>query len=155
MLMKINKLAVGKRIRQIRGDLRQVEFGRIIGASKVSVSNYERGRIPQVDILAKIARIGHTTIDRLLTGEERISEEQEGVYSATAERSAYYQTNNPEVIEIVEELERNPLLRRKLLQLLKTGKPGKKLLEEITTWNEKKITGFLTFLKSATVKTAK
>ena len=150
MLTKINKLAVGKRIRQIRGDLRQVEFGRIIGASKVSVSNYERGRIPQVDILAKIAWIGHTTIDRLLTGEERISEAQEGVYSATAERSAYYQTNNPEVIAVMQELERNPLLRRRLLQLLKTGNPGKRLLEEITTWNEKKITGFLTFLKSAT-----
>ncbi len=148
MQSEINKLQVGKRIRQIRGSLSQSELGRIIGVSKVSISNYERGRIPQAHILAKIARFGHTTIDWLLTGREKIAEGQGAVYSTTPEGPAYYR--NPEVIEVIQELERNPLLTRKLLQLLKTGRPGKKLLEEITTWNKKRINAFLGFLKSAT-----
>ncbi|MCD6170637.1 MAG: helix-turn-helix transcriptional regulator [Candidatus Latescibacteria bacterium] len=150
MSSEINKIRVGKRIRQIRGSLTQDQFGKIIGVSKVCISNYERGRIPQAHILAKVAHFGHTTIDWLLTGQQKIAERERVAYSVTAERHPYYQTDNPEMIEVIRELERNPLLTRKLLKLLKTGKAGRKLLEEVTTWNEKRISAFLTFLKSST-----
>lgn len=68
----INKKQVGRRIMTIRkrNYLTLIEFAEKIGASKSSVSDWEKGfRLPSEGILTKIAIMGNTTVDKLLYGE--------------------------------------------------------------------------------------
>jgi transcriptional regulator with XRE-family HTH domain len=71
-----NKLKnIGERIKAVRknlpGDLNQAEFGNLFGASKSTVSEYEKGaRLPDPVILAEIAALGETTTDYLIKGQE-------------------------------------------------------------------------------------
>ena len=68
----INKKQVGCRIMTIRkrNYLTLIEFAKKIGASKSSVSDWEKGfRLPSEGILTKIAIMGNTTVDKLLYGE--------------------------------------------------------------------------------------
>nr|DAJ20798.1 MAG TPA: hypothetical protein [Siphoviridae sp. ct3an14] len=68
----INKKQVGRRIMVIRkrNFLTLIEFARKIGASKSSVSDWEKGfRLPSEGILTKIAIMGNTTVDKLLYGD--------------------------------------------------------------------------------------
>ena len=59
---------IGKKIRAIRGAMKQEEFGELIGASRVSVSNYEAGRrLPNREILENIAKAGGISVDKLLS----------------------------------------------------------------------------------------
>lgn len=74
--MEVNKkitnalfLDVGRRIKQIRGKLRQSEFAEIIGVQQGTISVYEKGRIPEPLILQRIAEYGKTTVEWLLKGE--------------------------------------------------------------------------------------
>lgn len=67
----INKKQVGFRIMAIRKRkfLTLIEFAKKIGASKSSVSDWEKGfRLPPEDALTKIAIMGNTSIDKLLYG---------------------------------------------------------------------------------------
>ena len=46
-----------------------IEFAKKIGASKSSVSDWEKGfRLPPEDVLTKIAIMGNTSVDKLLYG---------------------------------------------------------------------------------------
>ena len=68
----INKKQVGRRIMSIRkrNYLTLIEFAKKIGASKSSVSDWEKGfRLPSEGILTKIAIMGNTTVDKLLYGD--------------------------------------------------------------------------------------
>ena len=68
----INKKQVGRRIMAIRKRkfLTLIEFAKKIGASKSSVSDWEKGfRLPPEGILTKIAIMGNTSVDKLLYGE--------------------------------------------------------------------------------------
>lgn len=68
----INKKQVGRRIMSIRkrNYLTLIEFAKKIGASKSSVSDWEKGfRLPSDGILTKIAIMGNTTVDKLLYGD--------------------------------------------------------------------------------------
>lgn len=68
----INKKQVGRRIMTIRkrNYLTLIEFAKKIGASKSSVSDWEKGfRLPSEGILTKIAIMGNTTVDKLLYGD--------------------------------------------------------------------------------------
>lgn len=68
----INKKQVGRRIMTIRkrNYLTLIEFAQKIGASKSSVSDWEKGfRLPSEGILTKIAIMGNTTVDKLLYGD--------------------------------------------------------------------------------------
>ncbi|MBC5689262.1 helix-turn-helix transcriptional regulator [Mediterraneibacter sp. NSJ-55] len=69
---KIDKKAIGKRIRNIRinNGYTSQEFGTLIdGSSKSSVSGWENGfNLPNKARLLKIAEIGNCTIDELLYG---------------------------------------------------------------------------------------
>ena len=68
----INKKQVGRRILSIRKrrNLTLIDFAKKIGASKSSVSDWEKGfRLPSEGILTKIAIMGNTTVDKLLYGE--------------------------------------------------------------------------------------
>ena len=67
----INKKQVGRRIQIIRTRklLTLIEFAEKVGASKSSVSDWEKGfRLPSEGILTKIAIMGNTTVDKLLYG---------------------------------------------------------------------------------------
>ena len=68
----INKKNVGRRISIIRKRklLTLIEFAEKVGASKSSVSDWEKGfRLPPESVLFKIAIMGNTTVDKLLYGD--------------------------------------------------------------------------------------
>lgn len=67
----INKKQVGRRISTIRkrNFLTLIEFADKVGASKSSVSDWEKGfRLPPEAVLNKIAIMGNTSVDKLLYG---------------------------------------------------------------------------------------
>jgi len=70
---EINKVEIGKRIKAVRLKLgmNQTEFGERIGSSQASVGYYESGRheLPYETML-KVSRLGHVTLDWILTGVE-------------------------------------------------------------------------------------
>lgn len=48
-------MSIGERLKQIRGNLPQEEFGKIFGVYKGTVANYEKGaRTPDVEYLNKV-----------------------------------------------------------------------------------------------------
>ena len=72
---------MGKRIKQIRLDaeLRQWELAKLLGTTQSAVHKYEHGVVPEPKRLVKLARIGRTSIEWILTGThwENGSREQE------------------------------------------------------------------------------
>ncbi|MBI3610318.1 MAG: helix-turn-helix transcriptional regulator [Nitrospirae bacterium] len=68
-MKNVSKTQVGQRIRTIRGKMNQTNFAKMIGVRKQNyVSRYEHGRIPNSELLVKIAHYGKVTVDWLLTG---------------------------------------------------------------------------------------
>jgi len=72
--MNINKKNAGRRIKKIRVidlDLNQKQFAKKLGITQPMVSKYENGEIiPPAQILLKIAKLGKTTMEKILEGEE-------------------------------------------------------------------------------------
>lgn len=72
--MNINKKNAGRRIKKIRVidlDLNQKEFAKKLGITQPMVSKYEKGEtIPPAQILLTIAKLGKTTVEGILEGEE-------------------------------------------------------------------------------------
>lgn len=69
--MKIDLKEMGRRIREIRGDLSLDDFEAILGVSRSSISLYERGESwPKPETLSKIVAHGKVTYEWLLTGKE-------------------------------------------------------------------------------------
>src|SRR5882672_4620957 len=77
----LNKMDMGKRIKEIRkkARLRQWQLAEILGTTQSAVHKYEHGVIPEPRRLVKLARLGNTTIEWILTGQhwENGSEGQE------------------------------------------------------------------------------
>jgi transcriptional regulator with XRE-family HTH domain len=68
-MKNVSKTQVGQRIRAIRGKMNQTDFARTIGVRKQNyVSRYEHGRIPNPELLVRIANYGKVSVDWLLTG---------------------------------------------------------------------------------------
>ena len=68
----INKKQVGRRILSIRKrrSLTLIDFAKKIGASKSSLSDWEKGfRLPPEVVLFKIDIMGNMTVDKLLYGD--------------------------------------------------------------------------------------
>lgn len=64
-------IEIGRRVRDIRKRLNYTgeKFGEILGVSKGAVSRYELGTSSlQLDLLIKIAQLGGTTVDAIVTG---------------------------------------------------------------------------------------
>lgn len=78
---------MGKRIKEIRGSLTQSEFGKILGVKSPAISKYESGRVPDAEILRKIAEYGGVSVDWLLKGERQ--ETQTDVKTAEPVPEAY------------------------------------------------------------------
>ena len=70
--MNINKKNVGRRIKKVRVidlDMNQKEFAKKLGITQPMVSKYEKGEtIPSAAILLRVARLGKTTVDKILEG---------------------------------------------------------------------------------------
>lgn len=62
---------VGLRIQMIRGKMTQQELAKKLGIKQSNVSRYEKGRIPNPEVLLKIAQFANVSIEWLLTGKER------------------------------------------------------------------------------------
>lgn len=67
----LNKDAIAKRIREIRGTKTLSEFGEKLGVAHTTVKRYEEGMIPSPEILLTIATLAGKKMEWLLTGEER------------------------------------------------------------------------------------
>jgi transcriptional regulator with XRE-family HTH domain len=60
---------IGERIRSVRGVLTQAAFAGAIDVGRVALANYEAGRrLPNREVLDRIAALGATTVNWLLTG---------------------------------------------------------------------------------------
>lgn len=62
-----------KRIREImrRKNLTQEQLSTLLGISQPAVSLYLQGRMPPADVLYQIAQLDNTTVEWLLTGQEK------------------------------------------------------------------------------------
>lgn len=131
------------RIRKIRGDLTQAEFGAILGVAQGTVNKYEKGvMLPGEDVLNKIAEHARVPVVCLLYGEPREPGESITIESPTLSSVLH----DPflfggidmgamtQIIEMVEELlskrkkPLRPVKKALLLSLLydrfqKTGQP--------------------------------
>ena len=67
----LNKSEMGRRIKEIRkkAGLRQWQLAGLLGTTQSAVHKYEHGVIPEPRRLVKLARLGNTTIEWILTGE--------------------------------------------------------------------------------------
>ena len=72
---RLDKKAVGKRVKSIRGQETLSEFGRRIGVAHTTVGRYERGMLPSPEILHSMAALSGKSISWLLTGRESDSGE--------------------------------------------------------------------------------
>ena len=72
--MNINKKNAGRRIKKIRVidlDLNQKQFAKKLGITQPMISRYEKGEtVPPAQILLRIAKLGKTTMEKILEGEE-------------------------------------------------------------------------------------
>lgn len=67
----MSKKTYGQRIREIRNELTQEEFGKIIDKSRSTICEYEKGDgEPDFDTLIKISKYGNRTIDWIVKGKE-------------------------------------------------------------------------------------
>lgn len=67
---------ISQRIRAImqKQGLTQNDLSRLLGISQPAVSLYLKGRMPPADVLVRIAQLGNTTVEQLLTGKEAPAE---------------------------------------------------------------------------------
>jgi transcriptional regulator with XRE-family HTH domain len=72
------KKEIGKRIRDIRGELSQKEFANLIGIHKDQLSRYERGAtLPRPELLKRIAEHGEISTGSLFEmGQFKVSESE-------------------------------------------------------------------------------
>jgi len=70
LINELDKAAMGKRIRQIRlrADLRQWELARLLGTTQSAIHKYEHGVVPEPRRLIRLAQVGGTSIEWVLTG---------------------------------------------------------------------------------------
>ncbi len=74
-------LTLGKRIRLVRDNKTQAEFGKLIKKSQDAISVYEIGDIiPPLHILTRIAHIGNVTIEWLTYGPSGGAKKSEVVF---------------------------------------------------------------------------
>lgn len=70
------KSEFGQRLKEAFGNATNGVIGKKIGVAENTVGFYVRGRIPDADVLVKIADVTGCSIDWLLTGKEAATKEQ-------------------------------------------------------------------------------
>lgn len=87
---RIERNKVGPRIQEImrRVGITQKGLADYLNVSQPAISLYLQGRVPPADVLLKIARLGDTTVEWILTGQADLTkkvfkvEEQEITYGS-------------------------------------------------------------------------
>ena len=104
--------SVSDRIREVMKQLNmtQNDLAESLGISQPAVSLYLQGRIPPADILYKIAQIGYTSIEWMLTGQDI----QKG-YSVQEKKPLY--GNQQTLLSLWKELPTN--IQKDILTLIK------------------------------------
>lgn len=80
MKRSLTPARIGNRIREIREGLglSQEAFAKAIRVPKqYYISRYEMGRVPDPDLLIKIARLGNVSIDWIFTGKHPNTEQKQ------------------------------------------------------------------------------
>lgn len=119
---------IANRIREIRGGRTQAAFGRLIGRSQNAVKNYEKGQIPKLSILRKIAAqdARGRGLNYLLHGERYLGTSENHVTQQSA--AAYGDVESPagRVIEEQDESlsEKRVRLVREIKDLMATADEG-------------------------------
>jgi transcriptional regulator with XRE-family HTH domain len=99
----MKKSSISNRIRDVmkQSGLTQQNLASILQVSQPAISLYLQGRIPPADILHKIARIGGTTVEWLLTGTVQTQrtqvQEKPAIYGNRQQLLALWETLSPEV----------------------------------------------------------
>lgn len=113
-MKKLQAAPIGQRIGQImaRAGITQNGLADYLSISQPAVSLYLQGRLPPADVLLKIAKLGNTTIEWILTGEASVSKK---ITQIKEEKIAY----GSEVVlfELWRQLPEN--LKKSFLNLLK------------------------------------
>ena len=69
---KADLVAVGRRIRELRGKVLQDDFAPSLGITQGQLSKIERGKLaPSIDLLLRLRERGGWSVDWILTGKER------------------------------------------------------------------------------------
>jgi transcriptional regulator with XRE-family HTH domain len=101
----LDKVVIGERIKSLRKSrgLRQWQMAELLGATQPAVHKYENGILPEVKRLLELARIGHTSIEWILTGRhwENGSGEMERLKSEVYELAYQFQSFSPEERKIL------------------------------------------------------
>ena len=109
------KLTIGQRIRLIRGNKTQTDFGKLLQKSQDAISVYETGGvIPGIEQLAKIAEMGDVTLGWLIYGPSTKSH-KDGIHF----HSHIIKPGTPEwrILEIMTGIN-NPELKHKIVELV-------------------------------------
>jgi transcriptional regulator with XRE-family HTH domain len=68
---KADLVAIGRRIRQLRGKVLQDDFAPSLGITQGQLSKIERGKLaPGIDLLLRLRERGGRSVDWILTGRE-------------------------------------------------------------------------------------
>jgi len=96
----LDKVVIGERIKSLRKSkaLRQWQMAELLGATQPAVHKYENGILPEVKRLLELARIGHTSIEWILTGRhwENGATEMERLKSDVYELAYQFNAFTPE-----------------------------------------------------------
>ncbi len=75
------ELTMGQRIRLIRGNINQTEFGKLFNKSQDAISVYETDEVtPSLSTFAQIAEMGNVTVDWLAYGPSTGSHKDDVVF---------------------------------------------------------------------------
>lgn len=87
-MKQLDKIQMSERIQQImkRVGITQKGLADYLNISQPAISLYLQGRVPPADVLLKIARLGDTTIEWILTGE---IEPTQKIYKIEDQTSVY------------------------------------------------------------------
>jgi len=65
----MDKRAIGKRIKKLRGGISQAELADMLGTKQVRISHIETGRVkPTLELLIAMSKLFKSSIDYILTG---------------------------------------------------------------------------------------
>jgi len=101
-------------IRQ-QSNLNQEQLALKLNISQPAVSKYLKKRIPPADILFKLAQLGGTTIEWILTGKNRFSSSPD--LAKVKDKGQHYDTNN--AVVLAQKIARlNPKARQTIKSLI-------------------------------------
>ena len=116
-LKQINpaKLTIGQRIRLIRGNKTQTDFGKLLKKSQDAISVYETGGVtPSIEQLAKIAEMGDVTLGWLIYGPSTTSHKDGIIFHRHTIKPG---TQEWRILEIMTGIN-NPELKHKIVELV-------------------------------------